>query len=84
MRLITKESRALSRPDGGQPNKEKRRRHGGLVIKSAEGVRFAYSSIATPGFVDGVPTEEYRTHYDITESVEDAENQQQIAPEASE
>lgn len=81
MRLNTKESRVLSRPDGDQSSKERKRRHGGLVIKSAEGVRFAYSSIATPGFVDGVPTEEYRKHLDFTEPVVDVENQPQAAPE---
>jgi hypothetical protein len=51
MRLITKETKALSRGlDATQPRQEPW--HDGITIKSAEGLRFAYSSI-TPLQVAG-------------------------------
>ena len=84
MRLITKETRALSRLNGDHPSQERKRRHGGLTIKSAEGVRFAYSSIAVPGFVGGVATAEYREYLDSIAPVADAENQSQIDSETPE
>jgi hypothetical protein len=79
MRFITKETGALSRSDGDQPSQERKRRHGGLTIQSAEGVRFAYSSIAVPGFVGDVATAEYREHLGSIAPAVDVENQPQTA-----
>jgi hypothetical protein len=86
MRLITKETRVLSRPQVEQTSQKKgHRRSGGLTIESAEGVRFAYSSMAVPGFVGGIATAEYVEHLGPLVSADDAENHPlQIATETSE
>lgn len=44
MRLVTKESRALSRAKSARRRTSKR----GMVIESAEGIRFAYADTPIP------------------------------------
>lgn len=55
MRLITKETKMLARGENPLSN-ERTKRAGGILIESAEGLRFAYTSVPLPKSIGNTAT----------------------------